>query len=178
MSRGALEQLGSYLREGVIETHAHRGDETALIQPSMVRAACLWLKEEQGFDMLSDLTAVDYLGQRGAEGRFEVVYHIYSVSKRRRLRLKVAVDAGEAEVDTVSDIWKNANWLEREVWDLYGIKFRKHPDLRRILLYEQFDGHPLRKDYPKDRRWPLSRRPPDELKAIVGDRDKSGRRLA
>jgi NADH-quinone oxidoreductase subunit C len=110
-------------------------------------------------DMLTDLTVVDYLGQTP---RFEVVYHLYSVTHRHRLRVKVPVaDATESEcwVDSATGLWQSANWAEREAWDLYGVRFRGHPDLRRILMYDEFKGHPLRKDYPQNARQPLVRRP-------------------
>ena len=93
--------------------------------------------------------------------RFEVVYHLYSPERKHRLRLKVPladVDDGYPEVDSVVSVWRGADWYEREAWDFYGIVFRGHPDLRRILLYEEFEGHPLRKDYPKEHRQPLARR--------------------
>ena len=104
------------------------------------------------FEMLSDVTAVDY---RGRTPRFEVVYQLNSLSLRHRLRVKVALDEDDAVVPTASTVWKSAVWAEREVFDLYGVAFRGHPDLRRILLYEEFEGYPLRKDYPKERRQPL-----------------------
>ena len=107
------------------------------------------------FDMLSDLTAVDYHPRKP---RFEVVYHLYSIVQNHRLRVKVLLehgDEGESEIDSAVSVWPAANWMEREVFDLYGIRFRNHPDLRRILMYEEFEGHPLRKDYPKRGRQPL-----------------------
>jgi NADH-quinone oxidoreductase subunit C len=107
--------------------------------------------------MLMDLTAVDYLKFPGREDgpRFDVVYHLYSVAHNHRLRLKVAVEQDEPSVPTATGLWPIANWLEREVWDMFGIRFEGHPDLRRLLLYEEFVGHPLRKDYPIERRQPL-----------------------
>jgi NADH-quinone oxidoreductase subunit C len=113
--------------------------------------------EPLAFDMLADLTAVDYLKFPGREDgpRFEVVYHLYSVGHNHRLRVKVRVDEDDAVVPTVVGLWPIADWLEREVWDMFGIRFAGHPDLRRLLLYEQFVGHPLRKDYPINRRQPL-----------------------
>jgi NADH-quinone oxidoreductase subunit C len=102
--------------------------------------------------MLTDLTCVDYHGE---EPRFEVVYHLYSVSKKQRVRLKARVSEASPELPSATSLWASANWMEREVWDLYGVRFRGHPDLRRILLYEGFEGHPLRKDYPKEKRQPL-----------------------
>jgi len=96
---------------------------------------------------------VDYLDKRTP--RFEVVYHLYSLSKNHRLRVKIPVAGEDPVVDSLTPLWKGANWLEREVWDMFGIRFRGHPDLRRILLYEQFEGYPLRKDYPVNYRQPL-----------------------
>jgi NADH-quinone oxidoreductase subunit C len=110
-----------------------------------------------GFDMLSDLTAVDFLKFPGREDgpRFEVVYHLYSLAHNHRVRLKIRVDEDDAVVPTAVSVWPIANWLEREVWDMFGIRFQGHPDPRRLLMYEEFVGHPLRKDYPINRRQPL-----------------------
>jgi len=91
----------------------------------------------------------------GEDHRFEVVYHFYSLSRNHRLRLKVPLTEAEATVDSVTGLWQSANWFEREVWDMFGIRFRGHPNLKRILMYEPFDGYPLRKDYPVNRRQPL-----------------------
>ena len=96
---------------------------------------------------------MDYLDKRTP--RFEVVYHLYSLSKNHRLRVKIPVAGEDPVVDSLTPLWKGADWLEREVWDMFGIRFRGHPDLRRILLYEQFEGYPLRKDYPVNYRQPL-----------------------
>ncbi len=90
-----------------------------------------------------------------AESRFALVYHFYSTAQKHRLRLVVPVEEGDAEVDSLTSLWPGANWLEREVWDMFGISFKGHPDLRRILMYEEFEGHPLRKDYPVNKRQPL-----------------------
>jgi NADH-quinone oxidoreductase subunit C len=98
------------------------------------------------FNFLSDVTAVDYWKQK--EPRFEVVYHLYSLDRGHRLRLRVPVPENDPTVESLTPLWKGANFLEREVWDLFGIRFIGHPDLRRILLYDEFQGHPLRKDYP------------------------------
>ncbi len=87
--------------------------------------------------------------------RFAVVYHFFSTAHKHRLRLVVPVEESVAEVDSLTDLWPGANWLEREVWDMFGITFRGHPDLKRILMYEEFEGHPLRKDYPVNKRQPL-----------------------
>jgi NADH-quinone oxidoreductase subunit C len=177
VSREVLEKLQAHFGDAVLSTHAHRGDETALIAADKLRDVCLWLRDtpELDFDMLTDLTAVDYLEQ-GHDPRYEMVYHFYSVDHKHRVRIKVGVQEDSPEVDTISDLWGNANWCEREVWDLYGIKFRDHPDLRRILLYEEFEGHPLRKDYPKTKRQPLIRRPRKELEEVVIGRGVGNKR--
>jgi len=104
------------------------------------------------FEMLSDLTAVDYVGR---EPRFAVVYQLYSVSQNHQLRVKVPVPEDDPSVPSAVPLWKSANWAERETFDMFGIRFVGHPDLRRILMYPEFVGYPLRKDYPLDRRQPL-----------------------
>src|SRR3989442_1780412 len=114
-------------------------------------------KWELAFGVLMDLTAVDYQKYPGREDgpRFEVVYHLYSLRWNHRLRIKVRVDEDDAVVPTAVLLWPIANWLEREVWDMFGVRFAGHPDPRRLLMYEEFVGHPLRKDYPINRRQPL-----------------------
>ena len=150
----ALRRLIEALPDAVLETHAHVGDATACIDPKRVVEVARLLRDdsELEFEMLTDVTAVDYLGQ---EPRFEMVYHFYSVGRNHRLRIKARVPEEAPEIDSLVDVYASANWMEREVWDLYGIRFKGHPDLRRILLYEEFEGHPLRKDYPKEKRQPL-----------------------
>jgi len=156
-----LQRVQEKFSQELIDTHAFRGDETAIIRPGALRAVAQFLKEtpELDFNFLMDLTAVDYLnfagGQIKKEPRFEVVYHFYSLRHNHRLRLKVPVDEKNTEIDTLSDLWPSANWYEREIWDMFGIRFRGHPNLKRILMYEEFQGHPLRKDYPFNKRQPL-----------------------
>jgi NADH-quinone oxidoreductase subunit C len=173
MSRLALEKLKERFGDLVLETHDHHGDETAILLPSILRAAGRFLRDEPTlrFNMLTDATAVDYLGYPGRDApRFEVVYHLYSTSERHRLRVKVQLSEQSLEVDSLCELWPIANWLEREIWDMYGIRFLGHPELRRILLYEEFVGHPLRKDYPKDRHQPLVRRPEGEISEVLARR--------
>jgi NADH-quinone oxidoreductase subunit C len=146
--RGLIEQFAS----AVQHTHAQLGDATAVVDPARIHDVIEFLRDESEFDMLTDLTAVDYLGETP---RFEVVYHFYSTTQNRRLRIKARVSEEAAEIASVTDLFASANWMEREVFDLYGIRFAGHPDLRRILLYPEFEGHPLRKDYPKEKRQPL-----------------------
>jgi NADH-quinone oxidoreductase subunit C len=154
-----LARLRERFGQGVLDTHAYRGDHTAVLAREVLADALACCRDEPAlrFDMLIDVTAVDYLRFPGREDgpRFEVVYHLYSVEHNHRLRLKVAVEQDDARVPTASGLWPIANWLEREVWDMFGIRFEGHPDLRRLLLYEEFVGHPLRKDYPVNRRQPL-----------------------
>jgi NADH-quinone oxidoreductase subunit C len=154
----ALRKLIEGLPGAVLETHAERGDATALVDAGRILDALRLLRDapDLGFDMLVDLTAVDYLDHPARTGpRFEVVYHLLSTRHLWRVRVKAGVAEVPAQIDSCVEVWPSANWMEREVWDLYGIRFRNHPDLRRLLLYEEFEGHPLRKDYPKERRQPL-----------------------
>ena len=129
--------------EEVIDAH---GEVTVVVPRGSIVQICMFLKHEQGFDMLADLCG----GDRGPEEdpRFEVNYHLLGTKHHDRLRLKVLVPEDDARVATVSTLWKTANWHERETYDLVGVKFDGHPDLRRILLPSDFDGHALRKDYP------------------------------
>ena len=154
-----LARLGARLGGRVLETHAYRGDHTAVVAREGLLDALAFCRDETElrFDLLADLTAVDYSKFPGREDgpRFEVVYHLYSVPHNHRVRLKVRVEQDDAVVPTATSLWPIANWLEREVWDMFGIRFEGHPDLRRLLLYEEFEGHPLRKDYPIERRQPL-----------------------
>jgi NADH-quinone oxidoreductase subunit C len=154
-----LARLRERFGDRVRETHDHRGDHTAVVAREAIEAALRLCRDDAAlaFDLLVDLTAVDYLKFPGREDgpRFEVVYHLRSLPHNHRLRLKVGVDEDDPVVPTASGLWPIADWLEREVWDMFGIRFEAHPDLRRLLLYEEFVGHPLRKDYPVDRRQPL-----------------------
>lgn len=127
----------------VVEGH---GEVTVTVPAASIVDTCSFLKEKHGFDLLADLCGCD----RGPEEepRFEVNYHLFSTVHYSRLRLKVLLSEDDATVATVSGLWKTANWHERETYDLVGVKFEGHPDLRRILLPSDFDGHALRKDYP------------------------------
>jgi NADH-quinone oxidoreductase subunit C len=124
------------------------GEVTLVVPRAAIAEACAHLKTAPGFefDMLSDLTGAD----RGPEEepRFEVNYHLFSTTKRHRLRLKVLLAEDDAKVQTVTTVWRTANWHERETFDLFGVRFEGHPDLRRILLPDDWQGHALRKDFP------------------------------
>ncbi len=154
-----LEAIRARLGPDVLETHEHRGDATAVVTRAALPRALAFCRDEPAlaFDMLMDLTAVDYLKYPGREDgpRFEVVYHLYSLPHNHRVRIKTRVDEDDAVVPSAVALWPIANWFEREVWDMFGVRFGGHPDLRRLLMYEEFVGHPLRKDYPIDRRQPL-----------------------
>ncbi|MEO6194325.1 MAG: NADH-quinone oxidoreductase subunit C [Thermoanaerobaculia bacterium] len=136
------EELG----EAIESARILGGDLTLQVRREAIAEVCAALKGKHGFTYLVDLCGVDFLGR---EPRFEVVYHLCSPAANRRVRLKVAAGEGEAAaVPSVTGVWRAANWPEREVWDLYGVRFAGHPDLTRILLWEGFNGHPLRKDFP------------------------------
>lgn len=154
MSSELLDRLTEKFGDQVLETHQAHGDDTAIVRPDRLVEVVRFLRDDPviSMEMLMDLTGVDYLGKK--EPRFEVVYHFYSLSKNHRLRIKVGVDEEAPEVPSVVSLYKSALWMEREAFDLYGIRFEGHPDLRRILLYPEFEGHPLRKDYEMEERQP------------------------
>lgn len=140
--------LRERLGDKVIEISHPRGDGMVLLQRAGLRQSFQTLGQDPqlDYDFLSDITAVDYW--RKKEPRFEVVYQILSRRRRKRLRVRVPVPENDPAVESLTPLWRGATFLEREVWDLFGIRFLDHPDLRRVLLYEEFQGHPLRKDYP------------------------------
>lgn len=153
---GLHEKLKLKFSDSVTEIHNHRGDETVIVRRESLKEIAKFIKTDADFKMsvLIDLTAVDGLWMKW-KPRFEMVYHFYSMEKNHRLRVKVKVDEKDAVVPTLCDLWPIANWFEREAWDMFGIKFDGHPDLKRILMYEEFVGHPLRKDYAINKRQPL-----------------------
>lgn len=148
------QALQTQFGDGILGFHQHRGDETVLVQKQLFLKVCQFIKDEKSFDfnMMIDLTAVDYLPKNP---RFEVVYHFYSLTWNHRIRLKVLVTEEECTLDSIHHLWKAADWYERECYDMYGIQFNYHPHLKRILMYDSFQGHPLRKDYPVDLQQPL-----------------------
>jgi NADH-quinone oxidoreductase subunit C len=157
MTQQLLDTLKSRFGDAILETHSLRGDDTAVVDGSRWREVATFLRDSPAcqMQMLMDLCAVDYPNR---EPRFEVVVHLKSLSLGHRLRLKARVGDGSGDhamLDSLTAVWPAANWFERETWDLMGIRFAGHPDLRRILLYEEFEGHPLRKDYPAARTQPL-----------------------
>jgi len=157
VSRGKvaiLDILGEAHGPALEETHQALGDLTARVRADALLEVMAFLRNEAAldFDMLMDLTVVDH---HPAVPRFEMVYHLYSLGQSHRLRIKSHPGDEAPQVSSLTGLWASANWMEREAFDLYGVQFEGHPDLRRILLYDEFEGHPLRKDYPKTRRQPL-----------------------
>jgi NADH-quinone oxidoreductase subunit C len=149
----SLDLIREHFPGAVLETSLPQGDAVAVVRPEQLTQVMKFLKEDSRllFNVLVDITAVDYAARNP---RFDVVYHLLSIPTNRRLRIKVRIGEDQTTVDTVSNLWGAGNWLEREVWDMFGIRFRGHADLRRILLYDEFEGHPLRKDYPIRKRQP------------------------
>jgi NADH-quinone oxidoreductase subunit C len=125
-----------------------RGDTRVVVPKESIYPVLAMLKEALGFDLLVDVTCVDYLDYRGAKDRFGLVYLLANAQTNERLTVRTFVNDPQPTLPSVVPLWEGANWLEREVWDLFGIRFSGHPDLRRIVLPEQFSAHPLRKDYP------------------------------
>lgn len=158
MDAAALaEQVKAKFPNLVLETGVNRGYATVTVKKDGIRAMAETLKNTAGleFNMLMDVTAVDYLFWEEKECRFEVIYNLYSLKHKHRLFVKALVPEMEPTIDSVTPVWPAANWYEREVWDMFGISFKGHPNLKRILMYEEFQGHPLRKDYVYNRRQPL-----------------------
>lgn len=124
-----------------------RDEMSVYVERSLIRDACELLRQNAdcAFNYLADVTCVDWFP---SEPRFEVVYHLLSISKKERVRLKVRLEGSSPALDSITDIWPAANYFEREVFDLFGVRFARHPYLRRLLMPEDWDGHPLRKDYP------------------------------
>jgi NADH-quinone oxidoreductase subunit C len=158
MSKQVLERLHAQFGSAILETCSQFGDDTAIVAAVEWRAVALYLRDDPrlAMDMFTDLCGVDRLAF--GEPRFEVVCHLRSLTYAHRIRIKARVgnaDGSQAEIDSLVPVWRGANWFERETFDMFGIVFRGHPDLRRILMYPEFLGHPLRKDYPADRTQPL-----------------------
>jgi NADH-quinone oxidoreductase subunit C len=147
-TRADLTRIREQLKTKIVDVLQAQGDDVLILERGGLRESFRRLRDDRelDYDFLSDITAVDYWGKQ--EPRFEVVYQLLSRRRRNRLRVRVRVPENDPAVESLTPLWRGANFLEREVWDLFGIRFIDHPDLRRILLYEEFVGHPLRKDYP------------------------------
>jgi NADH-quinone oxidoreductase subunit C len=143
----AVARLLEWNPSSVVGVKFDRDEMTISVDRSSIREACALLRDdaEFAFNFLSDITCVDWYP---AEPRFELVYHLLSLSKKERVRLKVRLDSASPAVESLTSLWPGANYFEREVFDLFGIRFTGHPYLRRLLMPEDWEGHPLRKDYP------------------------------
>ena len=142
-----VQKLRTHFNGGVLEATEFLGQISVRVDAAKITDVCSFLRSEPdaSFEYLSDLTCVHYPTR--ADGPLEIVYNLYSISRNERVRLKAAIgDSGE--IESVTGVWPSANWMEREVYDLFGVRFRNHPDLRRILLPPDWEGHPMRKDYP------------------------------
>lgn len=131
--------------EAIVDAALALGELTLFIDPARIVDVCRFYKYDYGFNRLSAVTCVDW---HPAEPRFEVVYHLHSLPRNERLRLKCRVSGSDPAIDSVCEVWKGANWYEREVFDLFGVTFRDHPNLTRIMMPEGWTGYPLRKDFP------------------------------
>jgi NADH-quinone oxidoreductase subunit C len=158
-----LDRLSERFVAGeILETGSQHGNEWARVAAEHWRAVAQFLRDDAStaLDMFIDLTCVDRLSR---VPRFDVVLHLYSVEKKHRIRLLAGVAEESPSIESLVAVWPGANWFEREAFDLYGVRFTGHPDLRRILMYPEFVGHPLRKDFPKEGRQPLARRLPGSV---------------
>jgi NADH-quinone oxidoreductase subunit C len=153
MSQAVIAALRSRFADAIVATHDQGGDDTVILKREALLPALTFLKTDPGmaFDMPIDVCGVDYSAYAPARPhaeRFEVVWHLRSTTKNHRVRVRVPVPEADPEVDSSTSLWRGTTWFERETFDMFGIRFRGHPDLRRVLLYPEFEGHPLRKDYP------------------------------
>jgi len=156
MSQRVLARLAAKFGGSILEQDSFRGDDEARVTPDTWLTIARYLREdpECAMNHFIDITAVDYPEREPNTPRFDVLLFVRSLTKRHRVRLKTRVRDGE-ELDSLTSVWEGANWTEREVYDMFGVRFRGHPDLRRILMYDEFVGYPLRKDYPIQRTQPL-----------------------
>ena len=142
----AVVQLREKFAASILEVKEFRGQVTVTVARDKIVEICRFLRDSLHYNLCTDVTAVDYQGKLA--DRFMMVYNLYSIPNKDRLLVRAPVPEADCTIDTVSCLWNAANWLEREVYDLMGIRFNNHPDLRRILMTDDWVGHPLRKDYP------------------------------
>ncbi len=149
-----LDALKTRFGEAIIECGMDEEDVLAIVDPKRIHDIVSFLKNdsEPAFTMLIDLCGVDY---KPRAPRFEVIYQLHSLEAGQRIRLRAQLEESDCEIDSINDLYPVANWLEREAWDMFGIVFTGHPELKRLLMYEPFEGHPLRRDYPIGKRQPL-----------------------
>jgi NADH-quinone oxidoreductase subunit C len=181
MSKQVLDALSTKWGNALVRTSSAHGDEIAWIKRDQLLDVAKWLRDDpaMAFDSPVFCTCIDWLdwrplGRPASEHwsedkpRFTVAYQLRSVAKKHRIRLEVELPEHDPRLPSLAGLWPAFNWQERETFDMYGIHFDGHPDLRRIFLYEEFVGYPLRKDYPKEKRQPLVRR--DDLIAAVPEK--------
>lgn len=156
MSKKVVERLSAQFGAKILATNDFRGDDEVTVACGDWVAVATFLRDDPELAMnhFVDLTAIDWPERAPNAPRFDVVLSVRSVAKKHRVRVRTMVKDGE-KVPSVVGVWAGADWAEREVWDMFGIPFEGHPDLRRILMYDEFEGHPLRKDYPIERTQPL-----------------------
>jgi NADH-quinone oxidoreductase subunit C len=142
-----LQILNAHFKDSILSVNEFRGELSVVIKKEDIVRVCDFLKhdDELRFDLLEDLCGVDMYTPTD---RFQVVYHVFSLNNKLRVRLKVSVDESDLKVPTVSTVWSTANWHEREAYDMFGIRFEGHPDLRRLYMPDEFEYYPLRKDFP------------------------------
>jgi NADH-quinone oxidoreductase subunit C len=162
MAQNVADNLTRRFGDAIQRVGDDFGDLTVWVDRDSVHDVLAHCKRdsELQFDFCMDVTAVDYLNL-GGDPRFAVVYHLYSLGTGKRVRIKAGVPESDPVVPTATDVWKSTDWFEREVYDMFGIRFEGHPNMKRILCHQDFVGHALRKDYPADLRWKNAR--PDDL---------------
>lgn len=153
MAKILIDFVKKHFPDEVIDSHSRLGNDTVILKKEKLPAIVERLRDDEStkMDYLRAITAVDYLHR---QPRFEVVYILYSMTKKHMLVLRVLVEEDDCQVPTIEHLYGSAGWMERETWDMYGVVFEGHSDLRRVLLYEEFEGHPLRKDYAKQASQP------------------------
>jgi NADH-quinone oxidoreductase subunit C len=142
-----VERLRAWNAGAVLEVIEFHGETTIVVPRELLRATAEFCRASLQFDYLSDATSVDRFP---AEPRFELNYHLVSIPNKNKVRLRTRVSGADPVVDSLVPVWPGAGWLEREIFDLMGIRFHGHPDLRRILLPDDWEGHPLRRDFPTE----------------------------
>ena len=147
----ALDKLKEEFGKAILETSDYLGNETAVVTTDRIVEVIRFLRDdpELQFNFMMDLAGADY-PERAK--RFEVIYHLYSLKTKKRIRVKVRCGAENPAVPSIHELYKAVNWFEREAFDMFGIRFEGHPNLKRILMFEEFEGYPLRKDYPVNKR--------------------------
>jgi len=143
-----VEDIKKKFSGGVLDVDRSFDDLVVVVEKAVCHDVLAFLKTERGFDLLSDVAGVDCLELSGCPERFEVIYILYSIGSDTRMRVRVPVPESDMDVPTATDLWQSANWGEREAYEMFGFNFVGHPNLKRLLTHHEFQGHPLRKDYP------------------------------